>query len=78
MIRNQPHNTYRGRIVILMKTILTRGGLQILAATRADILQSTTEGLKLHCKCATCGSHYTIDRVAHDDVLLLAEKDQQR
>lgn len=74
MIRSQPHNTYKGRAVILMRTIQTIGGLMMLAATRADITRSTNEGLTLHCKCKECGSHYTIDRVAHSDVLLLEDK----
>lgn len=70
MIRDQPHNVYKNRTVFLLKTITTIGGLMMKAATRATILRSSGSGLTLHCKCKECGSHYTIDRISHGDVIL--------
>lgn len=76
MIREQPHKSYQKRVVFLLRTISNTYGLMIKAATRATIVRSSERGLTLHCKCKECGSHYTIDRVPHADVLLASEKDK--
>lgn len=74
MIRDQPHKSYKGRTVFLLRTIVNRYGLMMKAATRATIERSIDSGMTLHCKCKECGSHYTITGVQPDDVMLATEK----